>query len=242
MSRYTRDELIDRALNLINSSPLSNHDRPGGVISPNAYCIQWLQDCLDKYHTQYPFSGDLTEVGVTMTANQRHLTVTSGGAVLPSDFSVDVRNGIYLLSGSTYRRLIRKSFQDWLPIWMRSQNQAQQFPEYYCKFQGKINLAPLFNTTYTGNMWYFSKPGVLSAGTIPQFPEETCLIEFIRIKGLEWTKQYPPGTAEAYFQKAMGRLKTAGLLDEPEFDAFPIEQTMVGDYQIPRAFTWMGPV
>ena len=241
-ARYTRDEILSRALDLVNSSTLSNHDRPGGVISSNAYAIQWLQDGLDKYHTQYPFSGDLTDVGVSFTPNQRYLTITSTGLAIPTDFSVDARNGLYLYDGAGYRRLFRKSFQDWLPTYTQSLGRVAQFPSVYCKFQGKINVAPVFSGTYTGTLWYFSRPPVLTASDFPAFPDETVLIEYVRIKGLEWTKQYPPGTCEAYFMKALGRLKMAGLLDEPEYDVFPIEQSLMTDYNVPGVFSWLGQI
>lgn len=241
-NRYVRDEIIDRALNLIHSSALDAHDKSGGVINSNAYTIQWLQDCLDKYHIEYPFSGDVMDVPVTFTSGQRYLTITSTGDDLPTDYSIDVKDGIFYSRGNSLVRLQRKSLQEWLPFYTRSVNTPQQFPIVYCKFQGKFNLAPVFNTSLTGTLWYFSRPPVLNASSYPAFPDETCLIEYVRIKGLEWTKQYPPGTAEAYFRKALGRLKMAGLLDEPEFTVFPIEQSVMTDYGAGTGYAFLGQV
>jgi hypothetical protein len=242
-SRYTRDEIIDRGLNLAHSSTLDAHDKNGGVISPNAYSVQWLQQALDMYHIRYPFSGDVTNVAMTIPIGSDVTYVTGTPTVfLPTNFMLDCIHGLIVNYGEGLRRLRRVSFQRWLDVYNPSVINPQQRAVIYAIFGEKIHIAPLTVQAANATLWYFAQPAALDANDKPKFPDENTLIEYVRIKALEWTKQYAPGTAIGFLQKEIGRLKVAGLLNEPEFTEFQIDQTVIDERNLNTVTSWMGQV
>lgn len=242
MGTYTRDEILDKALSLIDAATLNHHDRRGGIIDPNAFCISWLQQSLDMYHSRYPFSADVTSAAMTISINQSHLTVTATPTLyVPANFMLDVKHGLVLTINSQTRRLPRKAFPQWLDVYNASLTQPQIAPLLYTIHGGRMHIAPLTTTAYAATLWYFAKPAPLVADSVPNFPDDWVLVEYVRIKGLEWLKQHPPGTASAYMRKELGAMKQAGLLNETEFDAFPIEQTVIAGRDGTDRNLWMGP-
>ena len=235
MARYTRDEIITIGLDLAHSSTLDQHDRKGGVIDSNAYSVKWLQQALDMYHSRYPFSGDVTSAAIVIAINNDVVT-------LPDDFMLDARNGLLVNFSSGVQRLARLSFQRWLDIYNPSIGKPQTVPSVYSIFGEAIHIAPLTSVSYSGTLWYFAQPSLLEASDYPKFPDEWVLVEYIRIKALEWIKQYAPGTASGYMQKELGRMKQAGLLNEPEYDVFPLENTPLADRGVSNRNDWMGSI
>src|SRR5438034_2801722 len=229
-NRYTRDELITKGLNLAMASTLDAHERKGGLISPNAYAIDWLQQALDMVHKKYPFSLDITSVKMVITANISYLTLLDNpNLFLPENFELDVKDGLVVDFSNEVRRLKRLPFPHWLDVYNSSFNRKQARPQAYCFWDDKIQIAPVTEAAYPGALWHYRLPSVLGPTDKPKFPDEWVLVEFIRIKGREFINQYPPGTAEQYLAKQMSRLKQAGLLHDAEVDYIPLEQGIVGE-------------
>ena len=60
MNRLTRDQIINRALDLADSSVLDAKDRPSNpTIEIDAISLKWLQEALDLFAKRFPFSLNL---------------------------------------------------------------------------------------------------------------------------------------------------------------------------------------
>ena len=252
MPRYTRDEIISQGLDLAQSATVDKIDRPGGgTISPNAMSIKWLQNALDMLHRKYPFSGDVQDIPVTIHAGSADLTVVSTGRYLPLDWMLDVRDGVVINipQGSTPRlsRLKRRGFQYWLNIYNQSLSTTLRQPNAeaaYTVINQRIKVAPLFNADTPATLWYYALPAVVGPDEYPQFPDEWSLIEFVRLKALEWVDRRSEmvGIAQTYLTKELARFKAEGLLNQTEYeDGVPIEnnQTFMDRSVIDRN-SWMG--
>src|SRR6266571_1371582 len=144
MGRYTRDELLSHALDLAQSPPLDRHDRPGDVIDQNAYCISWLQSALDRCHVKFPFSADVQDVDITFINTSTDIILTSDNTkYLPTDFILDVKDGIVCTLNNTKVRLKRKSFQYWLSVYNSFVNTKSLIPSVYTIIQERIKVAPI---------------------------------------------------------------------------------------------------
>jgi hypothetical protein len=77
---------------------------------------------------------------------------------------------------------------------------------------------------YQATLWYYQVPAALGPTTVPQFPSDWLLIEYVRLRGREWVNAVPPGTAMEYARKEIGRLRQAGLAGEPEDDTLPFDE------------------
>lgn len=243
MGRYTRDEVLLQGLDLAASPIVSKHDAPGGVISPDAYSIKWLQNALDYFHRKFPFANDIVEdLPMIVQPNTGILVLASDPTkYLPTDFILDVRNGIFIQDGTSRYRIVRKDFQRRMQGKMNYQgvtNNTQVF--LYTLVNNKILTLPVVTESKQAFLNYYALPPVLEAEDNCNFPDEFVLIEFIRIKTLEWSKVEKVGTAQLYLQSQLGALRASGLLHDPEYnDAIPIENNQVvlgsGDYT-----SWMG--
>lgn len=245
MGRYVRDEILHKALDLLQAATVNNHDRPGGVLDQNAFCISWLQEALDSYHAKFPFAGDVLNVSMTMQSNNPDLLLTSDTTLnLPTNFIVDCRDGVMLTINGQTGRLKRKSFQNWLDIYNASTTTTFQYPFVYTVIgrPKAIKIAPVVSTIYTTSMWYFAQPSVLDANDYPEFPNEWALVEFVRIKGGELIKRYDPGTASKFLDLEMAKLKAAGLIHEAEYDQVPIEGVQYIDNMAQNRNSWMGNI
>ena len=246
-NRYARDELITIALNMAQLPNLDQHDIPGGVVQPDAFSVQWLQDILDFWYHMVPFSAAVDKVSLTATAN-------SDTIVLPSDFIIDVRNGylVQTVQGDTLslKRRIRTPLQKFISRQLAYQRAtAVLFPYFYC-VQGvdtatgrqtlKITPTPTISTI--GQLWYYKLPTVLASSDIPKFPNDYVCLEYIRIRALEWARIYDPGTAQKFCEKIVAGMKAAGLMNEPEDDEIPFdEEVYVRQQQEGYAtYAWMG--
>jgi hypothetical protein len=240
--RYVRDEILSQGLDLASSPTVDAHDRPGGVIQSNAYCIRWLQNALDMFHSRYPFSMDVTSVNMAMIPNEPALRLaTDYGLYLPTDFVLDVRNGLLVNLGSRLARVRQYSFQRWLDISNTYSGNPQTYPLAYTLIKNQIKIAPLVTSTITASLWYYAQPAILEADSVVPFPDEWTLIEFIRLKAREWTNSIDVGIAQQYMQKELGRLRSAGLLHNSEYDSIPLENNQVfTDSMIGNSYSWMG--
>jgi len=244
MGRYTRDELLSHALDLAQSPPLDRHDRPGDVIDQNAYCISWLQSALDRCHVKFPFSADIQDVDITFTSSSTDVVLTSDNTkYLPTDFILDVRDGVVYISNNQRTRLKRKSFQYWLSVYNSTLSSKSSTPSIYTIIQKRIKVAPIVQVNIPGTLWYYKMPTFVSSNTYIDFPDEWTLIEYVHIKCMEWNRSTDLGTAQVFLEKELARLKAAGLLNETEYDVVPIENNQVFvDTSLRDRNSWMGDV
>ena len=248
-NRYTRDELIKIALNMAQLPNLERHDMPDGVVLPDAFSIQWLQDILDFWYHMVPFSAAVDKVTLNATAG-------SDTIVLPSNFVLDVRNGYLTRTDPTdilsLRRRIRTPLQKFITRQLQYQrSESVNFPYFYC-VQGiapvtsrqTMKITPTPTVSTIGQLWYYKLPAPLDSNDIPHFPNDYVCLEYIRIRSLEWARVYDPGTAQKFCDKIVAGMKAAGLMNEPEDDEIPfdeevyIRQQQVGGY---TTYAWMGP-
>lgn len=235
MNRLTRDDILDRALNRIDSASLSQKDRPGGVISPNAMCLTWLQDGIDLFHRVFPWTGLITTSAVS-------LSTTTNTYALPADFSHDVRDGLRIVQPSPKlnRRLRRKSLS-----WFLSQDSTSAeigCPGAYTIIGTNLRVWQWPDTSYAGEFWYYKLPPALGPGDRPNFPDDWTLIEFVHLCGKEWTTEKEPGTSIAYANTMIAALRKSGLGEESENDALELDASFWRPSGSGRADVgaWMG--
>ena len=211
MNRLTRDQVLIRALDLIDSARLDEKDRPSATIVAGALSIGWLQDALDLAHNLYPQSGLLKSVTFNIVAGTAAYTITT----IASDFVLDFKDGILLPDDKG--RLQRSSFNALLDI--ATSTTARGKPVRYGIQNGTLVLRPVPRESYTAaTLYYYSLPAVLGATTIPSFPSDLLLVEYVHLRGKEWLREIPAGSAETYLVTAVARLQKAGLGSEAEMD------------------------
>ena len=211
-NRLSRDTILLRALALIDSPRLDEKDQPtAGTITSTALSIAWLQEALDLAHNLFPQSGLLKSTTFNITAGTATYTITT----IASDFVLDFKDGILLPSDKG--RLRRTAFTKLLDV--PTGTSARGTPTNYGIQNGALVLRPVPSEAYTAaTLYYYSLPSVLSASTVPSFPSDLILVEYVHLKGREWLREVPAGTAEAYIIMAVGRLQKAGLGSESEMD------------------------
>lgn len=210
-NRLTRDQILIRGLDLIDSPRLDEKDRPAGTIVAGALSLGWLQDALDLAHNLYPMSGLLKSATFNITGGTATYTI----ATIASDFVLDFKDGLLLPSDKG--RLRRSAFNKLLDLPTGTTSQSK--PTRYGIQNGMLVLRPVPKDSYTAAiLYYYSLPSVLVAGTIPSFPVDLVLVEYIHLRGKEWTREVPSGTAEAYLIASTARLQKAGLGSEAEMD------------------------
>ena len=230
-NRLTRDQILLRALSLVDSPRLDEKDQPTtGTITSTALSIGWLQDALDLAHNLYPMSGALLSTTFNITAGTGSYTIST----IASDFILDFKDGILLPSDKG--RLTRTAFNVLLNV--ATATSARSRPQWYGIQNGTLILRPIPSESYTAaTLYYYSLPSVLSASTIPNFPSDLLLVEYVHLRGREWLREIPAGTAEKYLIDATARLQRSGLGSEAEIDdvigvdrrVFPGGGTAYGD-------------
>jgi hypothetical protein len=249
-NRYTRDELILIALNMAQLPNLEVHDAPDRVVQQDAYAIQWLQDILDFWYHIMPFSATVVDAPISCVAHNDVIT-------LPSDFILDVRNGLEVQTVpgdiNSYKKIPRLSLQKFRNARLRNQNaQTVQYPAAYCvvgddgdsftQYQTmRITPTPTIATLCV--LWYYKLPPRLEANQKPKFPDDYACTEYIRLRALEWAGIITPGTAKKFSTEIVSSYKASGLLNEPEDDEIPMdEQVYQGRGRGVIHTSWMGPV
>ncbi len=247
-NRYARDELIKIALQMVQLPNLEVHDMPNGVVQPNAFAIQWLQDILDFWYHMVPFSATVKSTALNCVANQNYVT-------LPSDFILDVRNGFVVEripgNAASKRRVIRVPLQKFINRRLLYQTSTNvDYPNFYCiqgdddnvstQFQ-RMQITPTPSISTNGELWYYALPATLESNQKPKFPNDYVCAEYIRIRALEWARVYEPGTAHKFCEKVIAGMKSAGLMNEPEDDEIPFDDlTFRRGYEGGTAYAWMG--
>jgi len=228
MNRYTRDQICGFALDMAQLPNLDAKDRPSGTIVAGAFTPQWLQDVIDFWFHMVPFSATVKTATGTISANADHI-------VLPSDFVLDVRNGLTVqtIQGDslTYKRTVRVPLQKWINRNLASQKTTDvKYPTYYTVWGDDaltstqyqfMYLAPIPTITVPYKLYYYALPAVLTGSQKPKVPNDYVCIEYVRIRALEWARVYDVGTAQRFCDKIVGGMKAAGLMNEPEDDEIP---------------------
>lgn len=233
-NRMTRDEIISRGLDMVDSPALSQKERPEGLIQQNALSIGWLQDALDYMHRRYPF-------GATITSGVVSILTGTTSYTLPTNYLLDVRDGLRIMQTDVKRRLKRRSMQ-WLLDQDSASNATPDTPSDYVITGSTLRISPKPDRAYTGELWYYSLPAVLTANTVPTFPDDWSLVEYIRLRGSEWIGQSPSGAAMAYLAQIVNGLRSSGLGQESEETFFPLDRGSYrktgSDYE--SGSSWLG--
>jgi len=238
-NRYTRDQLIIKAITMSQAGNVERHDCPDGVVLPDAYSIGWMQDILDWWYHMFPFSSTVTKVSLNCTANSDSIT-------LPSDFILDVRNGYHVQrtpgDNLSFQKVFRIPLQKFINRQLYYQGASNiKFPSYY-NIQGRImKIVPTPIISTVGQLWYYKLPTVLGTDDIPDFPNDYVIVEYLRIRALEFVRVHDPGTAQKFCDKIVGSMKAAGLMNEPEDDEIPFDDLV--NRPSPghlNTYSWMG--
>lgn len=213
-NRLTRDQVLIRALNLVDSPRIDEKDRSGGLTQIDAAAVLspgWLQDALDLAYNLYPFQGVLKTTTFNITAGTSDYSL----ATVASDFVLDFKDGVVLPDDKG--RLRRSALNALLNYSISSSSRG--IPARYAIHNGLLVLRPVPRDSYTAaTLYYYSLPTVLSAATVPNFPNDLILVEYVHLRGREWLRELPAGTAEKYLIDAVARLQKSGLGPEAEMD------------------------
>jgi len=231
-NRHTRDEIINRGLDLADSAALDQHDRPAGVVDSGAFSINWLQDVIDMFAKEFPFSATISPTPDTVTFSAGASTFSA-----PSLMIKDYRNGILLANNAG--RLQRKSLDVLLNV--RTGSGARGKPLIYALAGSTFHFRPEADVEYTGTLWSYKLPSVLASSTVPDFPDESILVDYIWLKAQEWHRLVQAGTAYNFARDQIKKLIAAGVGNEAEPDDIPYDSDFAGPFdQDPNA--WMGKV
>jgi hypothetical protein len=224
--------VLHRALDMVDAPALNAKDRPGGVILTNALSLGWLQDALDMFHRAFPFAGTVLSTTIS-------IPVTTGEVAAPADFILDVRNGITLPSPTT-QRLRRVGLQEF--IRQQMQDTSTSTPAIYM-VTGPTTLIkcyPVPPAAQSATLWYYALPAELSPNDKPNFPADWTLIEYVRLRGLEWLRALPGDTAYQYANREIGKLRAGGLLGESEDQRIPFDTGQFKRAAGQDLWSWMG--
>jgi hypothetical protein len=238
VNRYCRDELITKALSMAQVTQLEQHDTPNGVVENDAYTIGWLQEILDFWYHMVPFSARVERTQLNIPAETQEITV-------PDGFILDVKDG-YIVQKTeqedSQARLRRVSLQKWINRDLYYQGTSESHPIFYMVKGSRISVTPRCNTARNAWLWYYKLPDPLQSDDLPDHPSDYVLLEYLRIRALEWCRAYEPGTAQEFCKKIVSSMQASGLFNEPEDDEIPFN-TMV---HVPRyhgnTYAWMGRV
>lgn len=236
-NRYCRDELIVTALNMSQAVQLIRHDCPDGVVQIDAYSIQWLQDIIDFWYHMVPFSSGVTDIQLNIPAHTTEIPV-------PENFILDVRNGYIIQqtdSLTSKRRMIRVPLQKWINRDLSYQGQTADSSIFYMVQGRVIKVTPQSSTVKQARLWYYFLPPALYSEEKPLFPNDYVIVEYLRIRALEWCRHFEPGTAQKFCDKIVGGMKAAGLMNEPETDEIPFDELTYHPHGRIDAYSWLGP-
>ncbi len=218
MNRLTRDQILIRALDNVDSPTLNAKERPSGSILPTAMSIGWLQEGLDFFHTRFPFGSTIQSTTITWVTGQESYA-------LPTTFIQDYRDGV--LHASDQGRMIRKGFGYLLDIANATTSQ-QGKPSFYAIVGSNLYVRPLPSSDWgglTATLYYYGLPAVLTASSVPSFPSDLVLVRYVYLRGLEWTRSVPPGTAEQYAIQVVADLQKQGIGNEAEDSQIPFDRS-----------------
>ncbi len=214
INRLNRDEILNRALDLADSSVLNKKDRPNGEIITNAFSISWLQEALDRFHKKFPFRADITSTTISMAALDQTFT-------LPADYILDYKDGLLLADDEG--RLRRRTLSKILNLTQgTTASPLKSVPKIYAILGTTARFYPRTDKARTATFYYYSLPPVISATTIPIFPDDAILVEYIWIKAQEWHRAKEPGSALTFANQQIADLQKSGIWLEAEEDEIPL--------------------
>lgn len=235
-SRLDRDQIIHRSLDLIDSPALDAKDRPNGVLQPNAFTIDWLQNGIDLFHEKWPAAADVTTTAISFVAG----TATYA---LPTTLIQDYKDGLVILdaNGNLIRRMKRRGLS-----WYLGRNPGDTGCPAIYVLRGSMAsrtalVYPKPDKAYSGTLYYYSLPTTLGPKTIPTFPGDWALVEYVRLRGSEWLDSAPPGTSLSYVNSVIADLARAGIGNEVEEDQIPLDSDYFGNKDVDPN-SWMGSI
>lgn len=217
---------------------LDNKDRPSSTIVSGALSINWLQRAIDDAHQEFPWAGIVTSTTGTLAASSLNVATFA-----PSDFILDVRDGLLLdIAGST-KSLIRRNHSDIMQF-QASNNQGgspvKSQPALYAFTGRTLRLDITTDLAYTYTLWYYQMPAVLAAGDTPIFPSDHALVDYVYLRALEWARRVPQGSAMKYFREVeIAAIRAAGYGQEPESDHIPLDRQQFRGARR-RPWDWLG--
>ncbi len=238
MATLTRDVILGRALDMIGAPALNANDRPAGTILSTALTVGWLADFANLLAEQFPWAQAIKTAAVVIPTTGIINTV-------PADFILDVRNGLYLLNSQNpttqNQRLTRTSYQKMLDRLVSIPTVGA--PSRYTVLPPNIQVWKQPDITYNAVLAYYSRPAVASGSTIFTFPDDITLIEYVRIRGLEWVRdpKADPGEALKYAASRIAAFRKAGLGHEPEDDTIPFDRDQFIAMVDQSSAQWLGP-
>lgn len=234
MNRLTRDQVLTRALDMVDSPTLNSKDRPSGALLPTALCIGWLQDGLDFFVHKWPFGGTINTATITWVTGQETYD-------LPTDYIQDVRDGV--IHQDDQGRMIRKGLPYLLDI-AKTTTSQQGKPAFYAIVGPKVYIRPVPSSSWSGKtatLYYYQLPPVLGPSTVPNFPSDLVLVRYTYLRGLEWSRSVPPGTAESYATQVISELQKSGIGNEAEDTQIPFDRSQFpGSRPGTDPNSWMG--
>lgn len=238
MNRLSRDQICLRALDLADVPSLDTNDRPSGTLVGGAFTAEWLQEGIDWFYQQVPMAGLFTNIPVTYTQ--------SGQITIPSDFLVDLRDGMVITDDPRWR-LVRVSAQEYVQrSILGTASTAPSQPAYYFVqpplifFFNRSGINP--DKSYAGKLYYFQLPAALQGATIPNFPSDLVLVDYVRLKCQEFVRAIPAGSALDYAERHVGKIRKAGLFNEPENDEFPLDPRKFKRFDQGFYYDWLTPI
>jgi len=224
MNRLDRDTIINRALDLADSSVLDEKDRPSSpTIATGALSITWLQEAIDLFAKRFPFSLNLAESSISIAENDTSFSV-------PSDFIIDYRNGVVLTEDEG--RLLRRSLNYLLNQSIgTTASSIRGLPSYYAVRGSTILFRPKADKAYTATLHYYQLPSVLASSTVPFFPDDYIMVHYVWIKAQEWHRIVPIGSALQYAEDRIKDLQKAGIGLEAEPTEIELDRGTFGESQ-----------
>jgi hypothetical protein len=225
VNRLSRDQLIHRALSEAHLAGLDEHDRPGGVITPEAYTVAWLQDGLDLFHHLYPVAGQILQVALTLATGTN--SVSLAGA---TRFTLAVKDGLVITGPSRVVRARQSDYTSWLDYVASGDpttGPQRHIPSRYFVKGASLTYWPTPDQTYAATLDYHALPAEMTKGSdTPVWPSDQLLVDYLVAKAREWALMVPPGTAQDMAEKAVGKLRSAGQLAEATDLAIPLDPTV----------------
>jgi hypothetical protein len=222
-NRLTRDEILLDALKMaevpsLNVLDVSNGNPNTGTINPGAMTIGWLQRGVDLFHGRFPWSAVVEVVIGSFTAHNPIYAV-------PANFILDVKDGLLVEVNGKMQRVLRKPIQNAISL---GYNIPDGVPRIYTFSGTSFVVAPTPAENYPGQLWFYGLPAALTGSTIPRFPSDLVLIEFVRVRAMEWIRAAPPGAALRYAETQVYEIRKSGLGNEPENEDVPLDPHTFG--------------
>ena len=213
MARLNRDAILIRALDMLDSSVLDVKDRPSSTIVAGALSIGWLQDGLDFLFTYVPVGG------TKLTTGAANLTQGVPTYILPTGFSAPFKDGLQLTDVGEFLPSREGSELATQPSMRTNWGRPKMYAISYPLF----TVRPVPDATYAYTLDYYALPPVLAANDTPPLAVDLPLVEYVFLRGQEWHRVLPVGTATEFLITIADRLKRLGTTFAADFQkAVPI--------------------